>query len=149
MNKVFRGKDTKGNWVQGALVWQEIANCIGPAPNPLTSIIMRDPERFADWGLPFPTKQVWVDPNTLGISTGVLDADGEMVFTGDIIYSSVGNFQGFVSQEQAQNGTDVFYVQWYKDGELCAKQPLAAMDVTNGYPKIIGNLWDTPELLQI
>lgn len=139
------GKTQKGERVKGYLIQQEVIACVGPAPKPWTTIAVTDKNTAVDWGFPKPFTLVPVDQDSIQYCSGMLDANGDEVASGDIIQSGV--FHGLIQYEAAENGTMEFTVRWQKDdGAPISSQRLSDVWIGNGRPTIIGNLWDTPEL---
>lgn len=140
------GKTLEGKRVKGYLIQQEVMACVGPAPKPWTTIAVTDKNTAVDWGFPKPFTLVPVDPDRIQYCSGMLDANGDEVASGDIIQS--GAFHGLVEWKATENGTMEFSVRWHKsDGTPISSQRLSDVWIGNGRPIIIGNLWDTPELL--
>lgn len=145
------GRTQEGKRVKGYLIRQEVIACIGPAPKPWTTIAVTDTSAVVDWGFPKPFILVPVDPDSIQYCSGMLDADGNEVASGDLIQPDGGAFVGLVEYRTAQNGTKEFCVHWAntnKNGkmEFCSEQRLAQVWIENGRPIIIGNRWDTLEL---
>jgi len=81
-----------------------------------------------------------IDPATLGQCTGFKDRKGKLVFEGDVV-------------EYTRHGRKITAPITYSDDHACFFADVDG-DVDKdclyeiGYPKIIGNIHDTPELLQ-
>lgn len=140
------GKTQEGERVKGYLIQQEVMACVGPALKPWTTIAVADKNAVVDWGFPKPFILISVDPDSIQYCSGMLDANDDEVASGDIVQS--GAFCGLVEYKAAENGTMEFTVLWHRsDGTLISSQRLSDVWIGNGRPIIIGNLWDTPELL--
>ena len=141
------GKTQEGERVKGYLIRQEAMACVGPAPKPWTFIAVTDKNAAVDWGFPKPYTLIPVDPDSTQYCSGMLDTNGNEVASGDIIQSGV--FHGLVQYEAAENGAKEFTVRWYKsDGTAISGQRLSDVWIRNGRPTIVGNIWETPELLR-
>ena len=141
------GKTQKGERVKGYLIQQEVMACVGPAPKPWTTIAVTDKNTAVDWGFPKPFILVPVDSDSIQYCSGMLDANGDEVASGDIVRSGV--FHGLIQYEAAENGTMEFTVLWHKsDGTAISGQRLSDVWIGNGRPTIVGNIWETPELLR-
>lgn len=80
-----------------------------------------------------------IDPDTLCQFTGLHDANGTPIFQGDIIKDEVG---------------EIYEVCWYDDlaafmaEMVCNQKPFMMYDIDPKNCKIIGNVFDNPELLK-
>lgn len=140
------GRTQEGARVKGYLISQEVMSCVDPAPKPWTTIAIPKKNVAIDWGFLRPFVLVPVDPDSIQYCSGMLDANGNEVASGDIVQSGV--FFGLVEYRAAENGTMEFAVSWYKD----ASAPISVQrlsDVWIGYGRvtIIGSIWETPKLL--
>ena len=141
------GKTQKGERVKGYLIQQEVMACVDPAPKPWTTIAVTDKNTAVDWGFPKPFILVPVDSDSIQYCSGMLDANGDEVASGDIVRSGV--FHGLIQYEAAENGAMEFTVLWHKsDGTAISGQRLSDVWIGNGQVTIIGNIQETPELLR-
>lgn len=146
------GRTQEGTRIKGYLILQEVINCIGPAPKPWATIATPDRNTVPDWGFPKPFTLVPVNPDSIQYCSGMLDANGDEIASGDVIQPDGCAFVGLVEYRTTYNGTREFHVRWAKENkdgimEFFSEQRLAQVWIENGRPIIIGNLWDTPELL--
>ena len=80
-----------------------------------------------------------IDPDTLCQFTGLHDANGKPIFQGDIIKDEIG---------------EIYEVCWYDDlaafmaEMVCNQKPFMIYDISPKKCKIIGNVFDNPELLK-
>ena len=90
-----------------------------------------------------------VDPLTVGQFTGLTDKNGKRIFEGDIvlvpyidpIFKCTWNDTSPCERAIVKYCNGMFYVEYIESGD---KFTLFTMD---GYTKIIGNIYDNPELL--
>ena len=90
-----------------------------------------------------------VNPDTVGQYTGLKDKNGTKIFDGDIvlvpyidpIFKCTWNDTSPCERATVKHCNGMFYVEYIESGD---KFTLSAMD---GYMKIIGNIYDNPELL--
>jgi uncharacterized phage protein (TIGR01671 family) len=150
----FRGKRTdNGEWVYGYYAHlHKTTYCFkedydAHPENELHRMIF---EHEQDWGLPNYHLQVDVDPKTVGQYTGLKDKNGTKIFDGDIvlvpyidpIFKCTWNDTSPCERAIVKHCNGMFYVEYIESGD---KFTLSAMD---GYMKIIGNIYDNPELLE-
>ena len=133
---LFRGKDFSGvinhSWCFGSLDTTEDDRAI---------IIYLD--RFGN------KCRITVNPKTVGQYTGLKDKNGTKIFDGDIvlvpyidpIFKCTWNDTSPCEWAIVKHCNGMFYVEYIESGD---KFTLSAMD---GYMKIIGNIYDNPELL--
>lgn len=80
-----------------------------------------------------------VDPETIGMGTGVLDKEGKEIFEGDIVQNGDGGY---------------FYIVywWGEDSAFRGKQIGSSSTIGLNYwrkeLRIVGNIYDNPELMQ-
>lgn len=134
---LFRGKDFSGvinhSWCFGSLDTTEDDRAI---------IIYLD--RFGN------KCRITVNPKTVGQYTGLKDKNGTKIFDGDIvlvpyidpIFKCTWNDTSPCEWAIVKHCNGMFYVEYIESGD---KFTLSAMD---GYMKIIGNIYDNPELLE-
>lgn len=137
----FRGKHTdSGLWVYGYVA--EIST-YGATGHKIVVGIYEKPKKEFDGNW-------WeVDPETVGQYTGLKDKNGTKIFEGDIvlvpyidpIFKCVWNDTSPCERAIVIYCNGMFYVEYIESGD---KFTLSAMD---GYMKIIGNIYDNPELL--
>lgn len=124
---LFRGKDIRNNWHIGLLVHKGNAWYIS-----------------TETGIPTAFEVI---PNTIGQYIGLKDEDGNMIFEGDIVDTTKSPNIGYW-----ENYDDYAAVEW--DDDICGFKPFANYDVVcNIYIdasicKVIGNIYDNPELLK-
>ena len=127
---LFRGKQKySGKWVYGSFF----------SPN---AIMKRGKEFDAD-------KTYTILPETVGQFTGLTDKNDKKIFEGDIvlvpyvdpIFKCTWNDTSPCEGAIIKYCMGMFYVEYIESGD---KFTLSAMD---GYMKIIGNIYDNPELL--
>lgn len=82
-----------------------------------------------------------VDPETVGQYTGLKDRNGKEIYDGDIIKDE----SGFPFSENCIVEWDSFYCQ-YQYTTIGMDSYLKPYDCAK--PVILGNIWDTPELLE-
>lgn len=128
---LFRGKDFSGvinhNWCFGSLDTIEDDRAI---------IIYSD--RFGN------KCQIFVDPSTVGEYTGLKDKNGKRIFEGDIL-------------RRAYHPEEDVIIEWH-DGRFKFRkrnkpkdyryESLCCVQNTVDYLKVIGNIYDNPELLK-
>lgn len=134
---LFRGKDFSGvinhSWCFGSLDTTE---------DDRTIIIY--PDRFGN------KCRIFVNSETVGQYTGLKDKNGTKIFEGDIvlvpyidpIFKCTWNDTSPCERAIVKHCNGMFYVEYIESGD---KFTLSAMD---GYMKIIGNIYDNPELLE-
>ena len=102
-----------------------------------------------DWQICTNNSKRVVIPETIGQYTGVTDKNGERIFEGDIvlvpyidpIFKCTWNDTSPCERATVKYCNGMFYVEYIESGDRFI---LSAMD---GYMKIIGNIYDNPELL--
>lgn len=128
---LFRGKDFSGvinhNWCFGSLDTIEDDRAI---------IIYSD--RFGN------KCRIFVDPSTVGEYTGLKDKNGKRIFEGDIL-------------RRAYHPEEDVIIEWH-DGRFKFRkrnkpkdyryESLCCVQNTVDYLKVIGNIYDNPELLK-
>jgi len=96
---LFRGysKEKKG-WVEGAyMAHTEITpNPLGGGPSPIQHLIFKS--GFSDWNMPKPIDMFFVEPESVGIWTGLTDKNGNK------IWGPVG--------EKGANNIRILYTDW-------------------------------------
>lgn len=137
----FRGKSVEtGEWVYG---WFEMYSF---GRWPLKPSII--PAEEANDGI---CTHIEIDPDTLGMFTGLYDLDGDPIYTGDIVK----NHMGFLQVVCFEHGRMFFralldFVFNEHDGEsfcACAKRyETKEENITKDY--IVGNIFDNPEFAQ-
>ena len=78
-----------------------------------------------------------VRPDTVGQFTGLLDKNGNEIYEGDIL-----DFNGIIVEIRFVRGVFAFLVKGDLDEELCGDCR------TELFAKVIGNVYDNPELLK-
>ena len=103
----------------------------------------------SDWQICTDNSKRTVIPETIGQYTGLKDKNGTKIFEGDIvlvpyidpIFKCTWNDTSPCERAIVKYCNGMFYVEYIESGD---KFTLSAMD---GYMKIIGNIYDNPELL--
>lgn len=139
---IFRGKRIDNDeWVEGSLV---VAN--GRINNGKYYILRNAADfSFGDNGNRIRIGCfVEVDPDTVGQYTGLTDKNGKRIFEGDIL-------------RKAYHPEDDFIVEW-NDGRFAFRkrkytkeygyESLCCVQNTTDFRKVIGNIYDNPELLK-
>ncbi len=136
---LFRGKivDT-GMWVYGYYCKHEKRQLCPMGNDELKNdevqhLIIWD--SFADWNMPKNLECVDVIPKTVGQYTNFTNTSNQKIFFGDIIEDESKNYRGIILKI---NGC--WMIEW-EDGLL--HYVYEYLDC-----KIIGNMWDNPELLE-
>lgn len=133
---LFRGKTESGIWVIGGFHKHETIQPLKPEETKHLIIV----DSMADWNMPKNIHCVEVIPETVGQFTGFTDKSGTKIFEGDIV--RYGDTIHEVVFEQ-RNGTAYFGLV-YSESETLPfghYQDLRQIEV-------IGNIYDTPELLK-
>ena len=79
-------------------------------------------------------------------STGLRDKNGKEIFEGDIL--SVETDEENVKVEVSWDSKHALFV--FESKKYNEKEPLAELFEDNSYPfKIVGNIWENPELLEV
>lgn len=127
---LFRGKRLdNGEWVEGYYIQKQ---------NPFTEDGL--PIRHLIFDVyPFCQK---VDPDTIGQYTGLEDMNGTKIFEGDIV----------LSDDLVYGEGGLFQIQWNENWHGWDANRVGAKDDIYtfwelGDMEIVGNCWDTPELL--
>ena len=132
---LFRGKRTdNGEWVYG--------NLVRGCDKKYAYIVEFGNEELC-------RNYVDVHPETVGQYTGLTDKNGTKIFEGDIvlvpyidpIFKCTWSDTSPCERAIVKHCNGMFYVEYIESGD---KFTLSAMD---GYMKIIGNIYDNPELL--
>ena len=125
----FRGKDLLGKWRYGDFIqekWKSILNT-----NEKAYMIKKD-------------KRAWtVDKETLGQYTGLKDKNGVEIYEGDVINC---NNRNFIVKFRKERGG--FFPFACGDGCGCCEDEVISLYALEELTKIIGNIWDNPELLK-
>ena len=132
---LFRGKRTdNGEWGEGCLY-----------------ITQRGQHEISRYSKSYDCERYTsvVIPETVGQYTGLKDKNGTKIFEGDIvlvpyidpIFKCAWNDTSPCERAIVKYCNGMFYVEYIESGD---KFTLSAMD---GYMKIIGNIYDNPELL--
>ena len=119
----FRAKNINGVWYYGCLVYS----------NELDAAIYfqtgNGSVNVMDW--------VYVNPETVGQFTGLLDKNGNEIYEGDIL-----DFNRLIVEVRFVRGVFAFLVNGDLDEELCGDCR------TDLFAKVIGNVYDNSELLK-
>ena len=144
---LFRGKRTdNGEWIEGYYAIQSSHACFAHELKH-QHFIFKD--IFLDFNLG-ELQKFDVIPETVGQYTGLTDKNGKKIFEGDIvlvpyidpIFKCTWNDTSPCERAIVKYCNGMFYVEYIESGD---KFTLSAMD---GYMKIIGNIYDNPELLE-
>ena len=86
----------------------------------------------------------WIMNNDLNLmqSTGLVDKEGTEVFEGDILHHQIQTEYTFIVKYDKDNA------RWYGDG-LSRTYRIDLMKHFMQYYKIIGNIYENPELLEV
>lgn len=130
---LFRGKRTdNGEWIEGYLVEKTIFSIFDTH---LSFVIYKKPTNI------YHEEYRGINPSTVGQYTGLTDKNGTKIFEGDIIQNTAnGNF-GIVRwyDEHA-----AFVIQGINDNKT-----YWLFDNDFSKVRIVGNIFDTPELLEV
>ena len=147
---IFRGKKLEsGEWITGGY-FKHINRMLHPAGD---RISLKDVNHliiqsgFADWGMPRSPIAYEVDPETVGQWIGVNDIEGTKIFEGDIL-------------EIRDDDVHYRWVKWFselrypefgfKNGAKLERvqQMTWPQVVEKAYYRVVGNIYDNPELLE-
>lgn len=128
----FRGK-THGNgkWYYGSLVYSDEINAA------IYFQIGRGLVKRMDW--------VYVIPETIGQFTGLYDYDGKEIYEGDVL--RLGNSPSGVCEVKWNESLATFCIRFFGDVEI-GSLPLGEWVICERKVKVIGNIFDNPELLK-
>ena len=86
----------------------------------------------------------WIVNNDLNLmqSTGLVDKEGTEVFEGDILHHQIQTEYTFIVKYDEDNA------RWYGDG-LSRTYRIDLMKCFMQYYKVIGNIYENPELLEV
>lgn len=156
---IYKAKQTEnGEWVEGYYYKMNettyaFAEDYEKNPIPIHHYILF--ERMTDWGLPNQMYQVEVDPETVCRCTGREDISGQKIYQNDIIESHLPDGRILALNMVVKYGTYEAYcpedaeymdsVGFYVSAEGYSDMPLGP---TEEYAKVIGNIFDNPELLE-
>ena len=143
---LFRGKQVSdGEWIEGYVFPQVIDGGYAPLCITTEPICANDySEILGNWAI--------VDSSTVGQYTGLTDKNGKKIFEGDIL-KIIDKYQSPFdddTNEYTDITTDVVH---FDDEGLCfsyGKSPfLCVVDNVTAEYEVIGNIHDTPELLEV
>lgn len=120
----FRGKDIKTNKWRYGYLFQELGNY---------PIIIERRSRIGK----FKYYEITVEDTTVGQFTGLIDKNGKEIYEGDIL-----DFNDIIAEVRFVRGMFTFLENGFLDEELCGDCR------TDLFAKIIGNIYDNPELLE-
>lgn len=124
-------EESKGEWKYGYLIEDEgvsyIINGVAEANDEYITI--------GEW--------CSVEPETLGISTGLPDEDGTEIFEGDIVTKNQGETFGIVRYGICHNSLCFYVEQNYKGSELT--YPINPN--RSHYYKVVGNIYENAKLV--
>ena len=119
----FRAKNKKGVWYYGSLVYSDKLDAA------IYFQTVKGAVKSMDW--------VYVNQKTIGQFTGLKDENGNEIYEGDIL-----DFNGLIVEVRFVRGVFAFLVNGDLDKELCGDCR------TDLFAKVIGNIYDNPELLK-
>jgi len=126
---LFRGKRLdNGEWAEGLL----FANKFGKH-------YILPYEHYGSIGL---TSSMYVDPATVGQCTGLKDKNGKPVFEGDILVKSERSYTIAIIAKWQDGG-------WCCGGVTACQYTYRADSYTLAKFEVIGNVHDSPELLEV
>lgn len=114
----FRGKTADGRWVYGDLEYNRAKN------KAIIHVYTENGDYY---------RQHTVNPETVGQYIGIKDENGQEIYEGDIVY--------WKSQYGFEHNQTVYY-----DSSYGGFSPIDIF--TNNKCKVIGNIYDNPELLK-
>lgn len=139
---LFRGKRTdNGEWVEGYYYKAKYCRTDDELCDYIT---VPHPKEYNE-----PSSHYIINPDTVGQYTGLKDKNGTKIFEGDIvlvpyidpIFKCTWNDTPPCEWAIVKYCNGMFCVEYIESGD---KFTLSAMD---GYMKIVGNIYDNPELL--
>ena len=124
---LFRGKRLdNGEWVEGYLSCEKIGGY-------LTNVFIVENIHGDVW------ERHRVDPATVGEYTGLKDKNGKRIFEGDVLEDGFGN-RAKVVYGDWNCGCCYSVYGWTADGRC---------DLAPSWQKVVGNIVDNPELLEV
>jgi uncharacterized phage protein (TIGR01671 family) len=135
----FRGKRTdNGEWVHGN--YKQLTVYIDADGNSEEKDFITEPchEGF-EYENTYP-----VIPETVGQDTGLKDKNGKEIYEGDIVNCSFENRGVGVIGFSLNNQQTMIYENYNCDKPMCDLDYLTA-----GFCKVIGNIYENPELLEV
>ncbi len=142
----FRGKSIKsGEWFEGDAI-----HCTNRNNEKEVFIVTDD---YDGECIIFGTCQSpQVDINTVGRYTGLLDENYKEIYEGDIIDFSydayIGNFDTFIAKGIIVFKDGAFYVKCLENERNIKDEQFLLYEINIDEIKIIGNIYDNPELLK-
>ena len=127
----FRGKSINGIWYYGSLVYSNEINAA------IYFQIGRGLVKRMDW--------VYVNPKTVGQFSGLCDCEGKEIFEGDIVEWEK---DGLMYVVRFWHGMFYASVEECNEGILGGFPLHALTEHEDGKCKIVGNIYDNPELLK-
>ena len=118
----FRGKDCWGNWRYGDLMKNSIPTA---SPVIVEDFYYDDPD----------DSMFEVNPATVGQFTGLLDVDGCEIYEGDVV--------------RIDDWSTPSYIRWDDDTASFVVDRWTVNLAHVCYRKVIGNIYDNPELLEV
>lgn len=121
-------EESKGEWKRGYLIEDEGVSYI------INGVVEANDEYI--------TIREWcsVEPETLGLSTGLFDKNGTEIFEGDILFGHAGEDFWEVVEFDIEEGKWVRRDIWYN-----SKLDLSE---NNQFMEIVGNIYENPDLLK-
>lgn len=154
----FRGKMIPENeWIFGTILRIPAPPvCFGKSETDKYYIQFPDPRYMPDWNMPYKMVQGEVNPETIGQYTGLHDKNGKEIYEGDIIEFSydvfTGNFDTKVGRGIIEFIDGAFYIKPFeiegkKIKDIDNEEWFLIYTVNIDTLKVIGNIYDNPELL--
>jgi uncharacterized phage protein (TIGR01671 family) len=143
MNRVikFRGKMIPENeWIFGTILRIPAPPvCFGKSETDKYYIQFPDPRYMPDWNMPYKMVQGEVNSETIGQYTGLYDKNGKEIYEGDIVE---------ITRPCILERGEVKFINGCFD--IKSKDTLLMLyqcEINNFKLKVIGNIYDNPELL--
>lgn len=143
---IFRGRTNKeGRWVSGPLIMDKEGGCaiIEPIENAFSGII-----DGMEISMPMTVKHIRVEPATIGIHSGLTDANGKVIFEGDILENDKERYVVLRDKKlPALKAVSAF--AWTMQRHHTSFQNTEWLYANAHCMRIIGNIHDSPELMEV